>query len=269
MTAGGENVPVTDSAEQSRIGEELVRLASADNFRDVTGPGYTSREGRPLRSGVFFRSNELGLTDEDAGTIADLGITAIYDLRDDHEVEAHPDVPVPGATWIHLEVKGIPMDSVATLATVAEADEIMRDVYRGFVLHEEGRGSFADLLTRLADADAPQLFHCTAGKDRTGWASVLLLHIAGVADDVVVRDYLLTNTVSTATREKYLGLVREHMSADMVPVYERVLVADAAYLAAAYDAVAAGFGSLDGYLADGLGLSEELLLGLRRRLWFA
>jgi protein tyrosine/serine phosphatase len=248
------------------FGEELVRLASADNFRDVTGPGYLSAAGTPLRAGVFFRSNELGLTDEDAGTIAGLGITDIYDLRDDHEVEAHPDVPVPGATWTHLEVKGIPMDSVATLATVAEADEVMRDVYRGFVVHEGGRASFADLLTRLATTDAPQLFHCTAGKDRTGWASVLLLHLAGVDREVIERDYLLTNTVSSATRDKYLGMVREHLSPEMVPVYERVLVADGAYLAAAYDAVAAAFGSLDGYLADGLGLSAETIGALRSRL---
>ena len=95
------------------LGEELVRLASADNFRDVTGPGYVATDGTQLRAGVFFRSNELGLTDEDAGTIAELGITDIYDLRGNDEVEAHPDVEVPGATWTYFEVKGIPMDSVA------------------------------------------------------------------------------------------------------------------------------------------------------------
>ena len=167
--------------DHASFGEELVRLASADNFRDVTGPGYANAEGTRLRPGVFFRSNELGLTDEDAGTIAGLGITDIYDLRGSDEVEAHPDVPVPGATWTHLEVKGIPMDSVAALATVADGNEVMRSVYRGFVDHPGGRASFADLLTRLATADAPQLFHCTAGKDRTGWAAALLLHVAGVA----------------------------------------------------------------------------------------
>ncbi len=257
---------MTESTEQGRIAEELVRLASADNFRDVTGPGYASGDGTPLRAGFVFRSNELGLTEEDAGTIAGLGIRDIYDLRDGREVEAHPDVPVPGATWIHLEVKGIPMDSVATLASVAEANEVMREVYRGFVVHAGGRGSFADLLTRLAAADAPQLFHCTAGKDRTGWASVLLLHLAGVDEAVILRDYLLTNTVSTATREKYLGMVREHLAAALVPVYERVLVADEGYLAAAYDAVEQGFGSLDGYLSDGLGLPAETLEALRSRL---
>ena len=255
---------MTDDA--ATFGEELVRLASADNFRDVTGPGYATADGRPLRGGVYFRSNELALTDEDATAIADLGITAIYDLRDDHEVEAHPDVPVPGADWTHLEVKGIPMQSVAALATVAEADAVMRDVYRGFVVHDGGRASFADLLTRLSTATAPQLFHCTAGKDRTGWASAMLLHLAGVEPDVIVRDYLLTNTVSSGTRDKYLGMVREHLSADLVPVYERVLVADEAYLAAGHDAAVATYGSLDGYLTEGLALDEETLGALRARL---
>ena len=83
------------------LGEELVRLASADNFRDVTGPdaAYVAADGRPLRRGVAFRSNELQLTTADAESLARLGITAIYDLRSDHEVETHPDVDVPGATW--------------------------------------------------------------------------------------------------------------------------------------------------------------------------
>lgn len=259
---------MTDHADSTtaELGEELVRLASADNFRDVTGPGYTTADGRPLRAGVLFRSNELGLTDEDAATIAGLGITAIFDLRGADEVEAHPDAPVPGATWTHLEVKGIPMESVAALDTVAAGDEVMRAVYRGFVVHPGARESFADLLTRLSKADAPRLFHCTAGKDRTGWASALLLHIAGVTDDVVLADYLLTNTVSSATRDKYLGMVREHLGADKVAVYERVMVADEAYLTAAYDAVSASYGSLDGYLTDGLGLSDDTLAALRSRL---
>ena len=84
------------------------------------------------------------------------------------------------------------------------------------------------------------LFHCTAGKDRTGWAAALLLHLAGVDDETILEDYLLTNSFSSATREKYLGLVREHLGADKVDVYERVMVADEAYLQAGYDAVGRG-----------------------------
>jgi protein-tyrosine phosphatase len=254
--------------ERGDLGEELVRLASADNFRDVAGVDapYPTADGGVVQRGVLFRSNELQLTDADAQSIAALGVTAVYDLRDQHEVDAHPDVEVPGAQWHHLEVLGIPMDSVRLLETREGATEVMHDVYRRFVEAEGARAAFAELLTRIADTNGPQLFHCTAGKDRTGWASVLLLHLAGVPDEVILEDYLLTNTFSSGTREKYLGMVREHLGADQIEVYERVMVADEDYLQTAYDAVAATYGDLDGYLRDGLGLSSDVLESLSLKL---
>jgi protein-tyrosine phosphatase len=141
----------------------------------------------------------------------------------------------------------------------------MHDVYERFVTDAGARSAFAQLLTRIADTDGPQLFHCTAGKDRTGWASALVLHVLGVPDDVILEDYLLTNTFSNKTREKYLELVREHLGADKVEVYERVMVAEPDYLQTAYDAVDATYGSLAAYLRDGLGLDDRVPDGLRRR----
>ena len=116
--------------DDARMGEELVRLASADNFRDVAGDGYAGEGGAVLRRGVFFRSNELQLVDDDAHALRDLGIAAIYDLRDLHEVEAHPDVEVAGATWTHLEVQGIPPGAGAELPDAAAAVETMLSIYR-------------------------------------------------------------------------------------------------------------------------------------------
>jgi protein-tyrosine phosphatase len=252
--------------DDAELGEELVRLSSADNFRDVAGPGYETVDGGRVRRGVLFRSNELTLTHEDADALARLGITAIYDLRDAHEVEAHPDATVPGATWRHVEVKGIPMEAVATLASREEGLAVMGEVYRGFVEKPGGRAAFSELLHELAADEGAQLFHCTAGKDRTGWASVLLLHLAGVAPETILDDYLRTNTISSATRTKYLGMVREHLGPDKVDVYETVMVADAAYLQQAYDAVAASYGSIDSYLSEGLGLGPDTLAVLRARL---
>lgn len=254
------------TSDDAELGEELVRLASADNFRDVAGPGYPTADGHRVRRGVLFRSNELTLTDEDADALAALGITAIFDLRDAHEIEAHPDAPVPGSTWQHIEVKGIPMEAVATLASREQGLAVMGEVYRGFVEKEGGRAAFGTLLHEIAVGQGPQLFHCTAGKDRTGWASVLLLHLAGVAPETILEDYLTTNTISSATRTKYLGMVREHLGPDKVEVYETVMVADADYLQQAYDAVDATYGSLDAYLADGLGLAPDTLAALRARL---
>jgi protein-tyrosine phosphatase len=250
------------------LGEELVRLASADNFRDVSGPdaAYVAADGRALRRGVAYRSNELQLSHGDAETLAELGVGVILDLRSDHEVEAHPDVEVPGATWRHLEVKGIPMDAVSDLADRATAQDVMQQVYRGFVEIEGAREAFAGVFRELASTDSAVLFHCTAGKDRTGWAAALLLHLAGVDDATILEDYLLTNTFSTATREKYLALVREHLGADKVDVYERVMVADEDYLQAGYAAAAAAYGDRLGYLREGLGLDDAMLARLRSRL---
>lgn len=259
---------MTSSQSAARTGEELVRLASADNFRDVagTGPGHPTRDGGRVRRGVLYRSNELQLTDADARSLADLGLTVVHDLRGDHEVEAHPDVPVPGATWHHVAVGGIPLDRVAALESADAAVDAMHAVYRAFVEEPAARASFGALLTRIATTDGPQLFHCTAGKDRTGWAAAVLLGLAGVPDDVVLADYLLTNEISTVTREKYLALIAEHLGPDKVAVYDAVMVADAAYLATARDAVAATYGDLRGYVVDGLGVAPEHLDALMTRL---
>ena len=253
---------------ETQYGEELVRLASADNFRDVSGPdaAYAGADGSTLRRGVAYRSNELLLTDADAESLGRLGVGAIYDLRTGHEVEAHPDAEVPGARWTHLEVRGIPMEAVSDLADRASAHEVMLRVYRGFVEISGARDAFAALFRAIGEDERPALFHCTAGKDRTGWAAALLLHLAGVDDATILEDYLLTNTFSSGTREKYLGLVREHLGADKVEVYERVMVADEAYLRAGYDAAAASYGDRMGYLHEGLGLDDGLLDRIRDRM---
>lgn len=256
------------TGEPTDLGEELVRLASADNFRDVAGvdTAYVAGDGVPLRRGVVFRSNELQLSDADAHRISALGVTSVYDLRHQHEIDAHPDVEVPGAEWHHLEVKGIPMDAVESLQHRDEATETMREVYRSFVEAPGARSAFSELLERIADRDGAHLFHCTAGKDRTGWASALLLHIAGVDDETVLADYLLTNELSSATRDKYLGLVAEHLGADKVEVYEPVMVVDEGYLRAGFDAVEGTYGDLPAYLRDGLGLSDDTVARLRAKL---
>ncbi len=258
--------PSQVTSDHADLGEELVRLASADNFRDVAGPGYATSDGRRVRRGVLFRSNELTLTHEDAQALAALGVETVFDLRDAHEVAAHPDAPVPGAQWRHVEVKGIPMEAVSTLETREQGLAVMGSVYRGFVEKEGGRAAFGELLRAIAAGSATQVFHCTAGKDRTGWASVLLLHVAGVDPATILEDYLATNTIASATRKKYLGLVRDNLGEDKVAVYETVMVADEAYLQQAYDAVRSSYGSMEGYLADGLGLGPDTLAALRTRL---
>lgn len=247
--------------------EELVRLASADNFRDVAGPGagYPTSDGGTVRRGVFFRANELRLTHEDAASIAALGVTSVLDLRSQHEIDAHPDIEIPGAAWAHVDVLGIPMDEMANLPTREAAVAMMKRVYRGFVEDAATRAALGRVLTHLA-GDGVHLFHCSAGKDRTGWTAALLLHLAGVADDVIEADYLLTNEYAEASRAAVMAQIVEHLGPDKAAVYEPVLVADLDYLRTSYACVEETYGDRATYLREGLGLPDDVLTALRQRL---
>ncbi|MCL2540931.1 MAG: tyrosine-protein phosphatase [Nocardioidaceae bacterium] len=252
-------------SEQTSDGTDLLRLASVDNFRDVAGRGYAGADGRPVATGVFYRSNELRLSGEDLAAASALGLTGIIDLRSDAEIERHRDPDVPGAPWRHFDVIGIPMEQVAGLRTHEAAVELMDRVYRGFVESEHCRSAFAGVLDALAEG-GPQLFHCTAGKDRTGWVAALLLHVAGVDDATIERDYLLTNTRSEASRTRTEQEIAAHLGQQAVEVFEPTLVADAEYLQAAYTSVERLYGDRDSYLRDGLGLGEATLERLRSHL---
>lgn len=247
---------------------ELFRLPSADTFRDLAGPGegYPTADGRRVRPGRVFRSNELQLTDEDVLTLTGFGLAAIHDLRTPEEVDAHPDVVLPGADWRPHPMTGIPLERVTDLERREDGTALMERVYRGFVDDPRARRGFAGLLRDLAAVDGPQLFHCTNGRDRTGWAAALLLHVLGVPGDVVEADYLLTNQYAESWRARYRTMVETALGSDRIPAYEPLLAADATYLLVALDAADRSFGGLDSYLSEGLGVDDQLRGVLRERL---
>ena len=253
-------VPVDASA-----GNEILRLASADNFRDVAGEGYPTADGARARTGVFFRSNDLRLTDADHRVLGGIGLKAVIDLRSTVETALHPDPEVPGAETLHFDAIGIPMERVALLTSRDDAVAVMEEVYRAFVTHPKSRAAFGAVLTQLAEG-GPQLFHCAAGKDRTGWVAALLLHLAGVDDPTIESDYLLSNARSAASRARTEAEIARGLGQERVAVFEPVLVADTAYLHAAYAAVEADYGDRATYLRDGLGLDDALLERLRALL---
>jgi protein-tyrosine phosphatase len=253
---------VTTPSTPTTPGDEILRLASADNFRDVAGPGYPTTDGARVRRGVFYRSNALRLTEADHGTVSGLGLRAILDLRSQPEIEHHPDVEVPGAPWQNFDVSGIPMDKVAELRDRATAVALMDDVYRGFVDDERVRGEFGGLFRQLATG-GPQLFHCTAGKDRTGWVAALLLHLAGVDDATIEADYLLSNELSAGSRAAIEAEIEKHAGPEHLAAFEPTLVVDAEYLRSGYDALGQRYGDRATYLREGLGLDDATIATLR------
>lgn len=148
-----------------------------------------------------------------------------------------------------------------------KAEEMMIGLYRWFVTDPLARERFATVIRLLAAPDgAPLLFHCSAGKDRTGWTAALVLTALGVDRDTVFRDYLLTNARSARVIDHIVdsfysrGVMKD--PALLLPIFR----ADRIYLEAAFAEVANGWPTFDHFWHDGLGLDTTVLDGLRTNL---
>jgi protein-tyrosine phosphatase len=225
-------------------------LEGASNFRDVGG--YATRDGRRVRWRRIFRSNHLGqLSGADLATIGAIGLRSIVDFRCADEVAKAPPVPIPGAvrhaTPIDPSMASRLQDKAgsAAAATGAQTESLMHELYRDFVRHhaQAFRVLFGHL---LADA-TPLVFHCSAGKDRTGLAAALVLCALGVPRAQVVDDYLLTNLHWRMDRA---GM---DLPGAVLDVIER---ADHRFLGSAFDTIDAEFGGMDRYLREHAGLPD-------------
>ena len=172
-----------------------LNLRGATNFRDLGG--YLGEAGRPVRWRRLFRSDHLAaLTPEDAQALAALGLARAVDFRGEHE-RATLAYVLPDVAYHPLSIEPTVVQRAKEMAvsghvlTPEIAMELMRDTYRAFVAHNTRE--FATLFEYLLDNDTPLVFHCTAGKDRTGFAAALILMALGVPREVVMQDYLLTN----------------------------------------------------------------------------
>jgi protein-tyrosine phosphatase len=241
-------------------GTRHFNLAGASNFRDLGG--YPGRDGRLTRWRMLFRSNHLGLlTDDDIAVLRELGLKSAFDLRGveerlptmcRHEVITVHSLPIEPVTMAVLR------ERLAAGKGLSGADtaEIMRESYRNYVRHNTA--SYRTLFTHLLDDSAPLVIHCTAGKDRTGFAAALILKSLGVSDDLVVEDYLLTNQFY---RRGEAGLSNELPEA----VREVLGSVEASFLRASLDTIRADYGDLEAYFEAGLGLGSRERAELVRR----
>ena len=225
-----------------------LNLAGASNFRDLGG--YRTGDGRTVRWRQIFRSNHLGhLTGEDIGVVRGLGVRSAFDFRGAHE-RAEALCGMTDITVYSLPVEPTVVAALRAIAasgtalSTAHAVEVMRDSYRSYVQQNTPR--FRTLFAHLLEDSAPLVIHCTAGKDRTGFACALILHTLGVPDEVISEDYLLTNRFYRRDPSA---------SSDLPDDVRQVLGSvQTSFLGAAFEAIDADYGDLERYLRDGLGL---------------
>src|SRR5262245_58849167 len=200
--------------------DRLVLLDGCFNLRDLGGYG-TVDAGR-VRTGCLFRSDELhGLTNEDLEIVGRLGIRVVFDLRNADERVARPNRLPPDVELLERTSPSTPTGPTHTTDEQIELgtlpvpdDEYFTTVYVGLL--ERLAPELRIIIERAVDAPArPVLFHCAAGKDRTGIAAAVLLGLLGVPDDVILDDYALTSTCATPRRMDMLAaLLAEHDIAD-------------------------------------------------------
>lgn len=231
-----------------------LSITNPSNFRDLA----ENVQSVPLRPQVLFRSDHLGALDaHDASQIQALGIRRVLDFRGVHE-RTSAACCVPGVEVHSLAIEPTIVQVLSGLTEAghrpgeAEVAHHMQDTYRGFV--RESAGRFAEFFDLLLASAEPTVFHCTAGKDRTGVAAALVLHALGATREEVLRDYLLTNERLKPPTFVWKGLD---------PQVARVLWGvRPAFLQAAYDAIDADWGGIDAFLERALGVGAAQ----RRRL---
>ncbi|KJY33452.1 tyrosine-protein phosphatase [Streptomyces sp. NRRL S-495] len=253
---------VPDRGAPLVVADRSLHLASAPNFRDAGG--YRTADGRWVRTGVVYRSGDLSrLTDQDLAKLRRLGIRTVFDLRTPGEQKTAPDRVPAGATVVNANVLGVADTGAFNVTSPQAAVQAMVDAERTMVSADSARTAYHSVLNALVERnDENVLFHCTAGKDRTGWASAALLTALGVPRETVEADYLASNTYRAAEIAATLAQLPPAYQA----IYKPLLDVRSEYLAAGFDEVQRKFGSFDAYLKSGLGLDRRDLRDLRSQL---
>ena len=258
------------------------------NTRDLCA--LTGADGRRIRSGKLIRSGQLAnASAADLRHLAAL-VDTVVDFRTETERAERPDPEIPGVRFAYFPpftslLRGITKDarsneeSLRMLMDAPEkAERYMQMIYEAFVDEPEARRQYRNFLRLLLEPhEKAVLFHCTAGKDRAGFAAALVLALLGTDPAQILEDYLRTNEGSGAEAER-LGAQLKQMGAAGPAAREALRFlseAQASYLEAAWARAEALYGSFDAFLREGLGIGEaekrlfrtRYLLPLRYRIF--
>lgn len=246
------------------VSERLIALKGPSNFRDLGGIRTTN--GKYTTWGAFYRSDALAsVADTDFPYFESTGIKSVYDLRSQLEVNEKPDNLPASAKWIHFpifeegadskEMKAIMQKVMSGNLTTAAAGELLAEVNHKFVADRLDR--FKTLIPQLMDGDDAVLFHCTAGKDRTGFTAALILSILGVDRETILNEYTMTNyyTIDKVQRTLTQGILSNYAQDNRGLL--SLMTVDRTYLEAAFDEIDKQYGGVDNFIRNGLGITDE------------
>jgi protein-tyrosine phosphatase len=256
----------------------LVALEGQSNFRDIGG--YRTSDGKTVKWGQVYRSGESpSLTDKDVAKLKQLGIKTVVNFLTDDETKARGKDRLPGGVREvsqPIESDGGLVRAVNQARKTADFSNVPPDLNPQFhrILVNDAKKQYTALLKEIASADAPVVFHCSHGVHRTGTATAVLLWTLGVHWETVREDYLLSNKCRKAETEKRLAQLRALAAKNQQIPPEEVdmsninafYILEGHYIDATRDEILEKWGSIDGYLTEGLELTKRDIQKLRERL---
>jgi len=283
---GRENESSVDQAaepfvEATSVAEQYAVLTGQPNFRDLGG--YEAADGRRLKSGEVYRSGELSrLSDEDVAKLEELGIRTVVNFLLPEEIEKNgPDLLPPGVQEVPQPIQGEQAGELTMMVTAAiksaEFEKIPPEMNPEFhrLLADEGKEQYASLLREVADpANRPLVYHCSHGVHRTGTATSILLSALGVPWETIREEYLLTNEYRRGEVAETLAKIRQ-MAAEKQSIppedvemsnVEAFYILDGSYIDGTLEQAVTDYGSMEAYIRDGLGITDEEIVLLREEL---
>ncbi len=252
--------------------DRTITFEGINNCRDLGG--LKNSEGKMIRKGCLIRSAHLGeASDNDINKLHEMHLQTVVDLRtivETHEKpDRYPEETVYHNNYIFPEHKdGISHEEDNRPLDISKIN--LGDTYAFMMKDERCSRHFGNALKIIMNTDFDKgcvLWHCTEGKDRCGLVSAFLLTVLGVDEDVIREDYLLTNVVNGPKAENLYNLFKEmgRSEADCIAVRD-VFLAKEEYLNVALKTIIDGYGSMDNFITEGMGISQELIDSFRAQI---
>jgi protein-tyrosine phosphatase len=279
--SGGSEPQKGEAAPVAAPHARHIDLEGEPNFRDLGG--YETADGRSVKWGEVYRSGQLpDLTDADLERLQALGLRTVVTFLVPGEIEKYGEDRLPeGAHQVRLPIRGERAEKLSLQAGDAiksgDFSALPADLNPEFhrLLLDDGREEYAALLRELGDPEnRPLVFHCSGGVHRTGTATAILLSVLGVPWKTIREDYLLSNLYRAEEIEEQLERIRNKVAADRGISPDEVDMANVEafyrleghYIDAALEKAVEEYGSMEGFIRDGLGLTDDEVARLRDEL---
>lgn len=246
----------------------LLPMDGAHNTRELGG--YKTTDGKSIKWGMLYRSDKLSdISKTDQKYLQTLGIKKIVDFRSEEEKTEDPDIIPEGIDYIEMPISvdgamRSKIEAVLKGETDKEVKSFLVDANREFVTSYTD--VYENFLRGLIDEDAPTLFHCTAGKDRAGFAAAITLIALGVSRETVIKDYMKTNAFTQERIEEILDQI-ELMSLYQTDaeILRPLIGVERIYIETAFKTAEEKYGSLENFIREGLNISDEEIQILRNK----